>query len=103
MITKIVNICLLSLTVTGVAVSDIWYDPTGDIATGNPNLDITSFEVTDDGQDLTMTLTVDELNSDWGNYMVFMDLHGFHEFAWFPSICMVSTNLHGSHEFTLFP
>ena len=63
----------MSLTVTGVAVSDIWYDPTGDIATGNPNLDLTSVEMGISGQDLFVTITVDDLNADWGKYMIFMD------------------------------
>jgi hypothetical protein len=56
------------------AVGDIYVDPTGDIATGNPNLDITQVEVTDDGTDLTMTLSLASLDgADWGNYMVFVD------------------------------
>jgi len=63
--------CMFVTSTIGVA--DVWFDETGDIATGDSNLDITSFEITDDGQDLTMTLTVADLNADWGNYMIFMD------------------------------
>jgi hypothetical protein len=62
--------------VASVALGDIYYDAEGDIATGNPNLDITSFEVDNDGTNLSMSLTVSNLDADWGNYMVFMDILG---------------------------
>ncbi len=55
------------------AFADIYSDPTGDIATGNPNLDITSVEMGISGWDLFVTITVDDLNADWGKYMIFMD------------------------------
>lgn len=55
------------------AVADVYTDPTGDIATGNANLDITQVEVTDDGVDLSITLSLAALDGDWGNYMVFFD------------------------------
>jgi len=66
--------------VSTVAMGDIYTDPTGDIATGNANLDITQVEVTDDGTDMSITLTLADLNADWGNYMIFMDIPG-----WSPS------------------
>ena len=47
---------------SSIGVADIWFDPTGDIATGNPNLDITSFEITDNGSDLLMTIEVADLS-----------------------------------------
>jgi hypothetical protein len=55
------------------AMADIYIDPAGDIATGNSNLDITQVEVTDNGTDLVVQLTVDALDGDWGKYMLFMD------------------------------
>lgn len=51
----------------------VYDDPTGDIATGNPNLDITSVTVWDNGNDLGFTITVDNLDADWGKYMLFID------------------------------
>ena len=51
----------------------VYEDPTGDIATGNPNLDITSVTVSDNGYDLGFTITVDNLDADWGKYMLFID------------------------------
>ena len=64
------------------AVADIWYDPEGDIATGNPNLDMTSLEVTDDGINVYVTLTVADLSEDWGSYMLFIDLPGLENFGY---------------------
>ena len=61
---------------SSIGVADIWFDPTGDIATGNPNLDITSFEITDNGSDLLMTIEVADLTDTWGNYMIFLDIPG---------------------------
>jgi len=66
-------LCVVTSLVTSVAMADMYYDPTGDIATGNPNLDITSVEMSTSGWDLVVTITVDDLNADWGKYMVFMD------------------------------
>ena len=62
-----------SALVTSGAFADIYSDPAGDIATGNPNLDITSVEMGISGWDLFVTITVDDLNADWGKYMIFMD------------------------------
>jgi hypothetical protein len=70
---KKLSIIVLSSFATTVAMGDIYVDPVGDIATGNANLDITQVEVTDNGTDLVVRLTVDNLDSDWGNYMFFMD------------------------------
>ena len=57
----------------GAAMGDIYYDAEGDIATGNSNLDITQVEVTTNGWDLSISITVADLNADWGNYLIFMD------------------------------
>ena len=62
--------------VASVALGDIYVDPTGDIATGNPNLDITQVEVTDNGEDLFVSMTVADLDADWGNYLLFTSLPG---------------------------
>ena len=55
------------------AMASLYTDPVGDIATGNSNLDITQVEVTDDGTDLIVRVTVDDLDGDWGKYLFFMD------------------------------
>jgi hypothetical protein len=70
---KPIGILLVSSIVVPVAMGDMYYDPAGDIATGNPNLDITSVEMTTSGWDLLVTITVADLTADWGKYMVFMD------------------------------
>ena len=70
--------CMCVTSTIGVA--DIWFDPTGDIATGNPNLDITSFEITDNGSDLFMTIEVADLSDAWGNYMIFLDVPGLGDY-----------------------
>ena len=70
---KPIGILLVSSIVVPVAMGDMYYDPAGDISTGNPNLDITSVEMTTSGWDLLVTITVADLNADWGKYMVFMD------------------------------
>ena len=62
--------------VASVALGDIYVDPTGDIATGNPNLDITQVEITDNGEDLFVSMTVADLDADWGNYLLFTSLPG---------------------------
>jgi len=55
------------------AMASVYTDPVGDIATGNSNLDITQVEITDNGTDLVVRLTVDNLDGDWGKYLFFMD------------------------------
>ena len=70
---KSLGIFVVASLATTVAMADMYYDPTGDIATGNPNLDITSVEMGTSGWDLFVTITVADLNADWGNYMIFMD------------------------------
>ena len=62
--------------VASVALGDIYYDATGDIATGNANLDITQVEVTNDESNVYLTLTVDSLDGDWGKYLLFFDIFG---------------------------
>lgn len=70
---KPIGILVAPTLAATVAMGDIYSDPTGDIATGNPNLDITSVEMKTIGWDLFVTITVADLNADWGKYMVFMD------------------------------
>ena len=70
-------LCVVTSLVTSVAMADIYYDPTGDIATGNPNLDITQVEVKDDGVDLFVSMTVADLDADWGNYLLYINLSGY--------------------------
>ena len=55
------------------AMASVYSDPVGDIATGDSNLDITQVEITDNGTDLVVRLTVDDLDADWGKYLFFMD------------------------------
>ena len=85
---------VLSSLVTTVAMGDIYVDPAGDIATGNANLDITQVEVTDDGTDLVVRLTVDDLNADWGKYLFFADYtsggSGDNDNPWFRNISGLS-------------
>ncbi len=64
---------LLAMFVVAPALGSVYTDPEGDIATGNPNLDITSVEISDNGTDLVVRMTVADLNADWGNYLFFMD------------------------------
>lgn len=68
---------ILSLLVPALlavpAFGDFYFDNEGDIATGNANLDITQVEITDNGVDLVVRLTLNDLDSDWGKYMLFMD------------------------------
>jgi hypothetical protein len=70
---NLIGIVVVTSLVTSVALAEMYYDATGDIATGNANLDITSAEMSISGGDLLVTITVDDLNADWGKYMVFMD------------------------------
>lgn len=71
-----ITAALTVLAMTTVVVGDLVVDPIGDIATGNPNLDIASVSITDDGVDVFVSLTVDQLDADWGNYMLFLDFDG---------------------------
>ncbi|MDG1137014.1 MAG: hypothetical protein P8N28_02035 [Phycisphaerales bacterium] len=73
---KVLEMFVVSSVATTVAMADIYTDPIGDIATGNANLDITSFEITDNGADLFMTIEVADLSDTWGNYMIFLDVPG---------------------------
>lgn len=71
-----IGMLMVTSLVTVVAMGDLYSDPTGDIATGNANLDITQVEVTDNGTDLFITVSVAALDSDWGKYMMFIDAWG---------------------------
>ena len=73
---KLIGMFAVTSLISGAVFADMYYDPEGDIATGNPNLDITSFEITDNGDDLFMTIEVADLSDDWGNYMIFLDIPG---------------------------
>jgi len=64
---------VLALLIATPAFGALYTDPEGDIATGNPNLDITLVEITDNGTDLVVRLTVANLDADWGKYLFFMD------------------------------
>jgi len=68
---------MIALGVAGMlaapAMGSLYSDPTGDIATGNANLDITEVEMTDNGSDLVVRVTVALLDADWGKYLIFMD------------------------------
>ena len=70
--------CMCVTSTIGVA--DVWFDPTGDIATGDSNLDMTSFEITDNGNDLFMTIEVADLSATWANYMIFLDVPGLEDY-----------------------
>jgi MYXO-CTERM domain-containing protein len=58
---------------SGAALGSVYFDPIGDIATGNPNLDIAMVEITDDGVDLRISLTLADLADDWGKYILFIN------------------------------
>ncbi|MDP7008082.1 MAG: hypothetical protein QGI78_00760 [Phycisphaerales bacterium] len=91
---KKLPLIVLSSLVTPVAMGDIYMDPVGDIATGNANLDITQVEVTDNGTDLIVRLTVDNLDGDWGKYLFFGDYwsggSGDNDNPWFRDISGLS-------------
>ena len=70
---KCISMFAVTSLVSGVAFADMYYDPTGDIATGNANLDITQVEITDNGVDLFITVSLSALDGDWGKYMMFID------------------------------
>ena len=70
---QFIAVIAVTSLVASVALGDIYVDPTGDIATGNANLDITLVEVTNDETNVYLTLTVADLNADWGKYMLFFD------------------------------
>jgi len=70
---KPIGMFIVGSLVTAVACGDIYMDPIGDIATGNANLDITQVEITDNGVDLFITVSLASLDGDWGKYMMFID------------------------------
>jgi len=87
---KTIGTFVVCSLVTTVAMGDIYTDPTGDIATGNANLDITQVDVTDDGTDLIVRLSVADLDADWGKYLFFADYttggSGDNDNPWFRDI-----------------
>ncbi|MCP4759980.1 MAG: hypothetical protein GY894_06065 [Planctomycetes bacterium] len=68
---------LIALGVLGMlaapALGSHYVDLVGDIATGNSNLDIAEVEMTDNGVDLEVRVTVASLDGDWGKYLIFID------------------------------
>ena len=64
---------LTAVALSPAAVGDVVFDPIGDIATGNANLDIAEVSITDNGTDVFIGLTVAALDADWGKYMLFLD------------------------------
>lgn len=76
--------------VAAPTLASVYTDPVGDIATGNANLDITQMEITDNGVDLVVRMTVDSLDGDWGKYLFFMDAwdggSGDNDNPWFRDI-----------------
>ncbi len=69
---KIIACCVAALVATP-AFASLYTDAEGDIATGNANLDITGMEITDNGTDLVVRMTVSALDADWGKYLFYMD------------------------------
>ena len=74
---KLIGMFAVTSLISGAVFADMYYDPEGDIATGNANLDITQVEVTDNGSDLFVSMTVASLDGDWGNYLLFINLPGY--------------------------
>ena len=64
--------CLAAIACAPAALADVYYDAVGDIAVGNANLDITQVEVTNDDDNLYMTLSLNGWE-DWTKLLVFMD------------------------------
>ena len=73
---KLIGMFAVTSLISGSVFADMYYDAVGDIATGNANLDITQVEVTDDGIDLFVSMTVADLDGDWGNYLVYLNFPG---------------------------
>lgn len=65
-------VCALAAT----ASADLYTDAAGDIATGNPNLDIVSAEITNDDLNLFVSIVVADLDADWGKYVMMIDVDG---------------------------
>ena len=88
---KFVYMFAVTSLVGGIASAEIYHDPQGDIFTGNPNLDITQVEITDNGSELFVSITVDSLDADWGKYLFFADYQpgagsGSNDNPWFRNI-----------------
>ena len=67
--------CLAVIACTPAAMADVYYDAVGDIAVGNANLDITQVEVTDDGTDLSFTVSLNAWE-DWTKVLLFVGIPG---------------------------
>ncbi|MBT4524901.1 MAG: hypothetical protein HOC21_08265 [Phycisphaerae bacterium] len=68
---NIFSMIAVASVMTSLSFGDIYTDPAGDIATGNANLDITQVEITDNGLELFVSMTVADLDGDWGKYLFF--------------------------------
>tara|TARA_B100001059_G_scaffold236806_1_gene290673 strand:+ start:12674 stop:13324 length:651 start_codon:yes stop_codon:yes gene_type:complete len=62
-----------ALLIAVPAMAATYTDPTGDIATGNPNLDIVSVDVSHTISDVVISMKLDDLNGDWGKYGLVLD------------------------------
>lgn len=58
------------------ASAELYTDASGDIVTGNANLDIVSAEITNDDLNLFVSIVVDNLDGDWGKYVMMIDVDG---------------------------
>ena len=67
--------CLAVIACTPAVMADVYYDAVGDIAVSNANLDITQVEVTDDGSDLTIKVSLNAWE-DWTKVLLFIGLPG---------------------------
>ena len=56
-----------ALLIAVPAMAATYTDPAGDIATGNPNLDIVSVDVSHTVSDVVISMKLDDLNGDWGS------------------------------------
>lgn len=60
----------------GSAAADLYFDDPFD-ANWQDNLDIVSVNVSDNGNDVSISVEVLNLNADWGKYLIFIDAHPF--------------------------
>lgn len=64
--------CSLAAT----ASAELYTDAAGDIVTGNANLDLVSAEITNDDDNLFVSIVVSALDGDWGKYVMMIDVGG---------------------------
>ena len=64
--------CSLAAT----ASAELYTDAAGDIVTGNANLDLVSAEITNDDDNLFVSIVVSALDGDWGKYVMMFDVDG---------------------------